>query len=121
MSGRIDGLGVALVEVPRLERALLRFGARLERRLFVREELRYARGSRWPAERLAARLAAKLALRGALREKPRLGSIEVVRGDAGAPELRWPGSRPGVRAHLSLGHEGGLAVASVWIDRADGG
>ena len=120
MSARIDGLGVALIEVPRLERALRRFGARLENRLFSRSEIQYARRGRRPAERLAARLAAKLALRRAVFPPPRISAIEVVRDEAGSPALRWPGSGPRVRAHLSLSHADGLALACVWLESGAG-
>ena len=120
MSARIDGLGVALIEVPRLERALRRFGARFERRLFSRAEIHYSRSGQRPAERLAARLAAKQALRQALRTPPPLAAIEVVRDQDGAPGLSWPQSGARTRAHLSLTHTEALVVACVWIESRDG-
>jgi holo-[acyl-carrier protein] synthase len=118
LSGRIDGVGVALVEAARVQRLQSRFGEAGLARVFSPAELDYARKAADPLARLAARLAAKLALRGALgraRAVP-LAAIEVTRAADGRPGLDWPGAAAGARAHLSLSHEGGLAIAPVWLE-----
>jgi holo-[acyl-carrier protein] synthase len=83
------GVGIDLIEIARLERALER-RPRLAERLFTEGELDYARDRARPGRHLAARFAAKeavvkaLGLRGfAMRE------IEVVAG--APPRLRLRG------------------------------
>jgi holo-[acyl-carrier protein] synthase len=111
-------VGIALVDAARIRRLIERFGEPALARIFSAAELDYAGKAADPVPRLAARLAAKLALRDALgRSRPApLRAIEVTRDAYGRPGLRWPGAAPGARAHVSLGHEGGLAIASVWLE-----
>jgi holo-[acyl-carrier protein] synthase len=112
----IVGVGVDVVEVARLQRALERTPT-LADRLFTEDERRSGR-----PEQLAARFAAKeatakvLGAPGGLRWR----DAEVVVEDSGRPRLRVSGavaaraSEQGVRVwHLSLSHDGGLATAFV--------
>jgi holo-[acyl-carrier protein] synthase len=118
----LEGVGVGLIDVERLERALARHGERLERRVFTAAEREYARGWRTPGQPLAARLAAKLALRAALRMArrrcPQLRQVEVVRGASGAPDLHWRERPERARLHVSLTHDARWALASVWLEGA---
>ena len=111
----IIGVGVDVCEIARLER-LARTTPRLVERLFTPEE----RGL--PASSLAARFAAKEAVAKALGAPGNLSWQDawVVRGPAGAPSLHVRGSVAaraaalGVRSwHVSLSHDGGVAVAVV--------
>ena len=111
----IVGIGVDVVEIARLERALSRTPA-LARRLFAESE----RGL--PVASLAARFAAKEAVAKALGAPPGLAwtDVQVRRGDAGRPELAVSGTVAraaralGVsRWHLSLSHDAGVSVAMV--------
>ena len=109
------GIGIDLIEIPRLERALER-RPRLAERLFTEEELAYARARARPGRHLAARFAAKeavvkaLGLRGlGLRE------IEVVAGEP--PRVRLSGAAAeaarerGLEVGISLSHSRELATA----------
>jgi holo-[acyl-carrier protein] synthase len=111
----MTGVGIDLLEIERLERALERH-PRLAERIFTEAELEYARARRRPGRNLAARFAAKeaavkaLGLRGfGLRE------IEVVAGEP--PRLRLSGRAAeragGTELHLSLTHSRDLAAAVV--------
>lgn len=87
------GVGVDLVEVERMRRALARTPT-LADRLFTAEERAYAESHRDPSAHLAARFAAKEAAMKVLGVG--LGAvdwhdIEVVRTASGAPELRVSG------------------------------
>ncbi len=112
------GLGLDLLEVERLERALARRPG-LAERLFTEAERAYAAARPRPAMHLAARFCAKEAVAKALE----LGAwswqdIEVLR-DGGAPWVRLHGALAGrdVRVRISLTHTRGLAGAVALIDR----
>ncbi len=117
MSAELVGVGIRLIEVERLRRALERFGDRLRSRVFTPAELAYAARKRNGEQNLAARLAAKLAARQLLRESSgssaRLLDLEVVRKRSGEPELRV---RDGQRLPVSLTHDARFALASVWLE-----
>ncbi len=117
MSAEFAGVGVRLVEVQRLRRALERFGDRLLERVFTSAEIAYAARKRNGEQNLAARLAAKLAARQLLREnsgaRVPLRDLEVVRKRSGEPELR---TRDGQRLLVSLTHDAHFALASVWLE-----
>jgi holo-[acyl-carrier protein] synthase len=111
----IVGIGVDIVDIARFERSLQRTPA-LAHRLFTECE----RGL--PTPSLAARFAAKEAVAKALGATGGLAwhDAEIARAEDGRPHLAVRGtvaaaaSRLGVRGwHLSLSHDGGLAVAMV--------
>lgn len=111
----VIGIGIDVVEVARLGAALSRTPA-LARRLFTDAERVLA------LPRLAGRLAAKEALAKALGAPTGLqwADAEVIVDAGGRPVLLIEGTvaaaaeRLGVRRwHVSLSHDGGLAVAVV--------
>jgi holo-[acyl-carrier protein] synthase len=111
----IVGVGIDVVEVARLARALERTPG-LARRLFTAAE----QGR--PVESLAARFAAKEAVAKALGAPGGLHwtDAEVVQLDNGRPVLRLTGGvaeeaeAQGITTwHLSLSHDGGVATAVV--------
>lgn len=111
------GVGLDLLRIDRLERALERRPA-LAERLFTAGERDYALAQARPAQHLAARFCAKEAVTKALRlDVLRPLEIEVLRGSGGAPELRLHGTvaahvaATGLSVELSLTHEGDLASA----------
>ena len=103
------GIGIDLLEIERLERALER-RPRLAERLFTEAERAYARSRARPAQHLAARFCAKEAVAKALAlEAWSFRDVEVL-GRAGPPELRLHGAAAaraaelGVRVSISLTH-----------------
>ena len=123
----LEGIGVALVSVPRFERALERFGERLLERVFTPAEVAYARRKRHGSQSLAARFAAKCAGRSLLRTwragSPCLRDLEVARRPSGEPMLALNGpageavASRRLRFALSLAHDAQFAVASLWAER----
>jgi holo-[acyl-carrier protein] synthase len=112
----VSGLGIDLLEVERLERALER-RPRLAERLFTDGERRYAAGRARPIMHLAARFCAKEAVAKALGLTAwSFRDVEVV-ATPGAPEIRLSGSAAERAAELeasvsvSLTHTAGLAAA----------
>ena len=111
----IIGIGLDVVEIARIERALSRTPG-LASRLFAQSELDL------PVASLAARFAAKEATAKALGGQPGLAwtDVQVRRDDSGRPELAVSGTVAqaakmlGVsRWHLSLSHDAGVSVAIV--------
>lgn len=123
----IRGLGVDLVEVSRMAGLLERRGDRALERLFTGAERRGGAEHPCPEEYFAARFAAKEAFLKALGTGKTAGvrwrEMEVRQDDGGDPRLEARGGarrrldRLGAsRAHLSLSHDGGQAVAVVVLE-----
>ncbi|MQA73214.1 MAG: holo-[acyl-carrier-protein] synthase [Solirubrobacterales bacterium] len=113
------GIGVDLLEIERLERALAR-RPRLAERLFTEGERAFAAARGEPARHLAVRFCAKEAAVKALGLRGmRLGEIEVAGGGDEPPRLILHGSAAeaaalqGVELAVSLSHSRELAVAVV--------
>jgi holo-[acyl-carrier protein] synthase len=112
----MDGVGIDLLEIERLERALER-RPRLAERLFTASERDYAGSRARPAMHLAARFCAKEAVAKALSLRvwdPH--DVEVV-GGGGPPVIRLSGHAHararelGVEIQVSLTHTHGMAGA----------
>jgi len=110
----MEGVGIDLLEIDRLERALAR-RPRLAQRLFTEAEREYAGSRAHPAMHLAARFCAKEAVAKALSLRawdPH--DVEVV-GTGGPPTVRLTGAAGaaelGVDVTISLTHTGGMAAA----------
>lgn len=104
------GVGIDLLEIDRLERALAR-RPRLAGRLFTAAERAYAAERARPAQHLAARFCAKEAVTKALAlDTLRPQEIEVLREERGAPQVRLHGAAAdraralGVQVTVSLTH-----------------
>jgi holo-[acyl-carrier protein] synthase len=109
-------IGLDLLEIDRLERALARRPG-LAERLFTAAELDYATAQARPAQHLAARFCAKEAVSKALAlDVLRPRDIEV-QGAGGPPSVRLHGAvaerahELGVVVHLSLTHTRTTAAA----------
>jgi holo-[acyl-carrier protein] synthase len=124
----VVGVGVDLVEVPRVRQMLAEKGAHVFDRLLTSDEARYCRSKSDPAESVAARLAAKEAVYKALQGSPAARGIgwreiEVVRDEDGRPEVVLAGlaaeraAALGVRhVMVSLSHTHQAAVAVAVLD-----
>lgn len=123
----VRGIGVDVCKVERIAESLQRFGERMERRLFTPDELAYCRGHKDPMPHLAARFAAKEAASKALGTGIAAGvawtQIEVVQPGGRVPTLRLTGralevfeAKGATTSHLTLAHDGGLAVACVVLE-----
>lgn len=109
------GIGLDLVEIERVERALER-RPRLAARLFTERERAYAASRARPGQHLAARFAAKEAVTKALAlDVLRPLEIEVVPGPAGEPRALLHGVAAerarGLELELSLTHSRSTAAA----------
>jgi holo-[acyl-carrier protein] synthase len=123
----IVGIGVDILEVPRMAAAIQRFGERLLKRVFTEAEIQYCDSKLNRMERYAARFAAKEAGMKAIGTGWRGGiswrDIEVRRERSGRPTLVYAGkaaevaARVGVRrAWVSLSHTEQHAIAQVVLE-----
>lgn len=114
------GVGIDLLEIDRLERALERY-PRLAGRVFTEAELDYATARARPARHLAARFAAKEAVVKALGRTGGFGlrEVEVVAGEP--PQVRLAGEAAraagGGSVKISLTHSRDFAAAVAVIER----
>jgi holo-[acyl-carrier protein] synthase len=125
----IYGIGVDLVRVDRLARAMERYGERFLRRVFTDREIAYCQTrAKQGIYQFAQRFAAKEAFSKALGVGLRQGGIfwrdvEVLPGPRGKPEIQVTGraaalcKEVGIRGmHLSLTDEDNFAVAMVVLE-----
>jgi holo-[acyl-carrier protein] synthase len=123
----IYGIGTDLIEIPRVERALARFGVRFAQRILCEPELRRFRAHARPAAYLAKRFAAKEAFSKALgtgiRAPANWHGVWVVNLRSGKPQLEFSARLAALleargirRTHLTLSDERGLAAATVVLE-----
>jgi holo-[acyl-carrier protein] synthase len=123
----IYGIGIDMVQVSRIQRALERWGDRFLKRIFTQAEIEFCHHKVHAASRFALRFAAKEAFSKALGLGFRNGlsfrHIEVVRGPDGPPQLTLHKrakelcQRQGItRSFLSLSDDGTYAVAVVVLE-----
>jgi holo-[acyl-carrier protein] synthase len=123
----VRGIGIDVVKVERIVQALERFGHRMEQRLFTDAELEYCKRHPDPLPHLAARFAAKEAASKALGTGMSGGvgfkQLEVLQPGGRVPTLAFHGAALEryhalgcTTSHLSLTHDGGLAIACVVLE-----
>ena len=113
------GVGIDLLEIDRLERALERH-PRLADRVFTEAEREYATARARPGRHLAARFAAKEAVVKALGLSGGFGlrEIEIVAGEPPAVHLsgRAAAAAAGKSVAISLTHSNDFAAAIAILD-----
>ena len=123
----VRGIGIDVVKTDRIVQLLERFGERMEKRLFTDAELEYCKRHKDPLPHLAARFAAKEAAFKAIGTGLSHGvswkHAEVIQPGGHQPRLEWHGvalerfrALGATTSHLSLTHDGGLAIACVVIE-----
>ncbi len=123
----IVGTGIDIAEVPRIRKAIERFGDRFLQRVFTPAEILYCDSKANRAERYAARFAAKEAAMKAIgtgwSHGVRWRDCEVTRMPGGRPTLTFHGkaaefaARLGAKhAALSLSHTAEQAIAQVILE-----
>ncbi|TAG10449.1 MAG: holo-[acyl-carrier-protein] synthase [Verrucomicrobia bacterium] len=120
----IFGIGIDVVEIARIDRAIEAHQDRFLKKIFTSQEREYCKDRRSSALHFAARFAAKEAAAKAL--KTGIGGdagwldLEVINGPSGAPEIRLHGNaaafakRHGITQILvSLSHSKDYAAANA--------
>jgi holo-[acyl-carrier protein] synthase len=126
----VHGIGVDIVEVERMRRAIEQYGERFLRRVFTPDEIAHCDGKSDTYVRYAARFAAKEAAFKSLRGRWQKGMKWLDFGTLGE-EFRPPAVRlsgvaasmqreAGVTAlHISISHDRQYAVAVVIAERGE--
>jgi holo-[acyl-carrier protein] synthase len=128
----IVGTGIDIAEVERIAASIDRFGRRFLERVFTADEIRYCESKANKAERYAGRFAAKEAAMKAIGTGWNRGvtwhDVEVQRVPGGRPTIALHGKAAeffaklgATRAHLSITHTKGLAMAQVILESAESG
>ncbi|HLB25580.1 MAG TPA: holo-ACP synthase [Nitrospirota bacterium] len=120
----IIGIGIDLVKVDRIERAVEKWSDAFTARVFTQAELEYCTKQKRPAEHLAARFGVKEAVMKAFGTGHgggvRWTDVEVTRDEHGKPAVHLHGKllelagRMGVsRTLVSVSHDSGFSVAQA--------
>ena len=126
----IYGIGVDLVDITRIERAIQRWGDRFVQRVFTNGEMDICYGRSYPASAFSLRFAAKEAFAKALglgmKKGVRWKDIEVFHFPGGRPGLRLHGRSSEIckeenitGLHLSLSDERKYGIATVVLEIHD--
>jgi holo-[acyl-carrier protein] synthase len=126
----VHGVGVDIVEVERIQKAVLKYGDRFVRRVFTPAEIAHCHGKADTYLRYAARFAAKEAAFKSLRDQWRKGmrwlDFETLGKETTPPVMRLSGGaallqhEKGITTlHLSISHDRHYAVAVVVSERRD--
>ncbi|NWF52260.1 MAG: holo-ACP synthase [Nitrospirae bacterium] len=124
----IYGIGIDIVNIERMKRAVEKWGNRFLERVFTEMEISYCYEKRNPFLSLAVRFAAKEALIKAVGSinSISLKDIEVVNVDGGKPILRLRGKfneffqmHKIEKVHLSLSHEYDYGIACVVLEQGE--
>ena len=123
----IIGVGIDIIEVTRLNKAIERYGSKFLTRVFTDDEIEYCKIKKHCNEHYAARFAAKEAFVKALgtgiAKGIRWKDIEIGNNKAGKPEIFLDGiakeiaDKSGVKkTHISMTHNKGSAIAFVILE-----
>jgi len=121
-SRRMVSVGVDIVEVERIRRAIHRWGPQFLTKVFTPAEIEYCLGKAREAESFAVRFAAKEAFAKALKvgKASVWQEVEVTRSESPRPSLLLSGTALGLagsrRIDVSLSHVPTYAVAVVLVE-----
>lgn len=126
----VFGIGIDLVQIKRIEKAMQRWGERFMKKVFTPTEIAYCEKKRRAAANYAARFAAKEAFVKALGIGMRRGvhwrDIEVDRGPLGKPILKISGRAREIcqkekikGIFLSLTHDQDYSSALVILEKEE--
>ena len=123
---KIFGIGIDVIEIERIEEAMVEFGERFAERIFTEEERNYCGQQKRPSIHYAARWAAKEAVSKAfgtgIGEELGWQDMEIRRRDSGEPQVVLHGrgkefaEQNGIRQiKISLTHAKHYAAANAVV------
>ena len=112
---QITGVGVDLVEVARIEKAIGRWGDHFLKHVFTPVEVEYCRGNTNNGIHFSARFAAKEAVRKAIGGNIGWTDVEITNEEDGKPVVRLAKNNHGQQIFLSMSHTDKYAIAYVIV------
>lgn len=120
----IVGVGVDIVEVPRIKYAVSRWKDAFLKRIFTENEIQYSKAKKFACQHLAARFAAKEAVLKAIGDSSiqRIGlsEVEVFNDESGKPFIRLSGEAKKIQESrgiseiiISMSHTRKFAIANA--------
>ncbi len=121
----ITGIGIDLVSIPRIKKALERWGDKFKKKVFTDNEIKYSESHQRQEQHFAGSFAVKEAFIKAIGERNiRLNNIEIIRNVDGRPSINLHGRAKmrvemmGINAiHSSISHDGKYSVAVVIVEK----
>jgi len=120
----VKGIGVDVIEIPRLQQAIDKWGDIFLRKVFTEREYEYSQTKKNQTQHFAARFAVKEAVAKALATGWSGGfswkDVEVENDAAGKPSVVLSGNLKeilaGKRVHVSISHSENVVVAFAVIE-----
>lgn len=114
---KIFGTGIDIIEIDRIEKAVKRWGDSFLNHVFVKEEIAYAKGNKFPAQHLAGRFAAKEAIVKAFGDNAHISwkDIKITNDKHGRPVCAYKDKKFKHKILISISHTKKYAVASAII------
>lgn len=124
----IEGIGVDIVEVSRIEKAVKRLGFTFLKQIFTNKEIKSSKKRKWPYQYLAARFATKEAVFKALNDgldgSISWRNIEILNDKDGRPVVTLYGKAKKLqekkkvgKIHVSVSHIKEYAIATAALVR----
>lgn len=116
----IIGSGIDIIEIKRLKEAIKKWGDTFLNRVFTQEEIKYAKGRKFPDQHLAARFAVKEAVLKAIGDNSEVGwqDIQIFNDKNGKPVCNLLKKTDNSKDILiSISHTKEYAVASAIITK----
>ena len=113
----IQGSGVDIIEIERIQKSIDRWGDHFINHIFTEEEIAYCQKHKFSAQHFAARFAAKEAIFKAVSNKAHLGwkDIAIKNDENGKPFCVIDTKFTHGKIFLSLSHTNHYAIASAII------
>jgi len=117
----IYGIGIDIIEISRIEKAIKRYNKKILCRVFTPEEIKYCQGKPLPWQHYAARFAVKEALIKAFGKPLTLNEIGIEKHTGKAPKLKlYRNVKKKLhkkKALLSISHDHEYAIAQVILTK----
>ncbi|HUN65819.1 MAG TPA: holo-ACP synthase [Bacteroidota bacterium] len=122
----VEGIGIDVVEIPRLEQTIGMYGSVFLSKVFTEREIAYARSKKNSAHHIAGRFAVKEAVAKAMKTGWAGGfrwkDVEVENAPSGEPSVVLHGNAKkrlsGTTIHVSISHAERVVVACAVIERS---
>ena len=113
----INGIGIDIIEIDRIQKAIDRWGEGFLKHVFNDEEIEYALKRKFPTQHYAARFAAKEAIYKAFGSYKTLGwkDMTILNDENGRPYCRLKDKKIKNKILLSISHTKNYAVANAII------